>query len=263
MEYQPSRRFIVLMSGFAACGVAGAWGWNRMNSVPQEVRAKADLWKILTYKRPSVFEPPTPAEVARVKGEVDKMKAELVATHPLLAINARTVPADRNAFLRLHLLTGPGEVPHKTVSRELATAMDKDNKATWDAARMRTLLEGPQELIAELRLIGGLRERSSNGMPDDYTGFVSGREIANQAKVLLHSAKLAALDGNPGQALNDVKCVTAMASHYQEVEGTNLLMATIRELTRIFRTEFRKSGILLKNLSSFASIGVHSRLGDP
>ena len=86
MEYRPLRSFIILMSVLTACGVAGAWGWNRMNSVPQEVRAKANLWKILTYKRPSVFEPPTPAEVARVKGEVDKMKAELVATHPLLAI---------------------------------------------------------------------------------------------------------------------------------------------------------------------------------
>ncbi|WAC18210.1 hypothetical protein OVA24_13280 [Luteolibacter sp. SL250] len=215
------------MSAFTACGVAGAWGWHRINSVPGHIRSGGDLWEILTYEPKPIFEAPSAAEIARTRARAELMKAELIHTHPLLAIDHRMIPAEQNAFLRLHRLTGDGQAPHKNVSRELSTAMEEKNGSGWDAAEMRSMLDGHRPLIRELREIGELRERSVNGMPGDYTGFVSAREIRNLAMVMLHSAKLAAVEGNAGQALRDVQCVRAIATHYQEVESPTLLMTTV------------------------------------
>ena len=227
MDYRPSRSFLVLMSAFTVCGIAGAWGWHRLNSVPGHIRSGGDLWGMLTYEPKPAFEAPSAAEIARTRARAELMKAELVHTHPLLAIDHRTIPAERNAFLRLHRLTGDGQAPHKNVSRELSSAVDEKNRAGWDATKMRSLLDAHSLLISELREIGELKERSGNGMPDDYTGFVSAREIRNLASVMLHSAKLAALEGNTAQALRDVQCVSAIATHYQEVEAPTLLMTTV------------------------------------
>lgn len=225
MDYRPSRSFLILMSAFTVCGVAGGWGWNRINSAPNHIRVKGNLWEMLTYEPKPAFEPPGKDERVRIRARATLMKEELVHRHPRLAIETVTLPAERNGFLRLLLLTGNGQAPNQNVSRELAAAMEDD--APKDAEKLRALLAEHRPLVAELRAIGELRERSSDGMPDDYIGFISGREFRNLARVMLHSARLAAMDGDAEQALRDVRCVSAMASIYQEVEGTNLLLMTL------------------------------------
>jgi hypothetical protein len=225
MDYRPSSSFIALMSAFAVCGIAGAWGWSRINSVPGHIRLKGDLWEMLTYEPKPVFEPLSAEEIAENKVRADEIKAALVASYPELALDTRSVPAERNGFLRLHILTGNGERPQANFSKEMLAAM-KD-KAPWDMAEIKTLLEQHQTLIRELREIGGLTERSAAEMPEDYTGFISARESRNFGKLLLLSAKVAALEGDADSALRDVKCVSTMAAHYREVEGSNLLMTTV------------------------------------
>ncbi|HPO10040.1 MAG TPA: hypothetical protein PLZ55_15300, partial [bacterium] len=155
-----------MMAIFAASGAGGMWGWSKINSVPGHVRVKASWWEMLTYEKPKAVELPTPEELVRTKEQVRKIVADLVARNPGLDIPPVHVPAEKNGFLQLHLITGPGRESRQVVSTEFIRSMD--DKTAWNTDEMRKILSEHRDLIGEIASIGMLNKRSALEMPDDY-----------------------------------------------------------------------------------------------
>lgn len=230
MKYRPSRSFLLLIAIFAASGAGGTLVWRKIKSVPSHVRVNSSWWDLLTYEDQKAEEPLTPEELAQTKEQAAKIIAELVARNPALAIPSVTVSAEKNGFLQLHLITGPGREARQVVSKEFIRSMD--DKTAWNTEEIRKLLVEHRDLIDKVTAIGMLKERSASEMPNDYDGFISARAARALSDLLLASAKLAALDGDWQGARDYIKASLGIADHYGKLEERNLLMTTVAILLR-------------------------------
>ncbi len=101
------------------------------------------------------------------------------------------------------------------------------NAAPWDSAAVKAGLEAHADMVAEYEHIAAMEERSSANMPPDYVGFVGARTAKRGADLLLAKARLAAEAGDEEETLRLIAAAQNLASHFRELEASNLLAETV------------------------------------
>ena len=228
MKYRPSASFIIcIVPMLVVAGTAG-WAWSKVNSVPSHKRANMSFFDALQYRENDrIFEQPTPEQLAAVRSQVIELTQKMLAEFPDLAITEQPVPHDENGFLLFYELTqesgrAPGE--RMPVTPELRNFLKPD--APWDPVAIRAALEANGDLIAKIEHIAALPKRSSADMPEDYTGFISARDMKACSDILLIKARLAAEAKDETEALRLITANFHLASHCDQAEAVSLLGVT-------------------------------------
>lgn len=209
-----------------AAGGICFWAWLKVESLPKDVRERTTLLEqIFRRKGTTEFVFPTVETRSQTREHTLAIVSRLVAEHPNLKIESRSVPTEENGFLQLHLLPTSASGTGLPISHEFATILR--GTAGWDPDAARRELAQHADLVKRIERIAALKERSSSGMPDDYMGFIQAATGKQAAEILLLKARLAALEHDEENALHFVSATINLANHYHDVEMPNLLGETV------------------------------------
>ncbi len=177
-----------------------------------------------------------PKDQARAK-ELQRQAVEwyhkLLLRYPEMAVTMRSVPAEKNGFLkflelqdRMKALDPENGVPRVNFPADITAYLK--NEAPWNAAAVRAWLNQQKSLVDEIRGIGLLPDRSESGIPEERQGaFISARFPDDCFNILLMQARLAAEDGNAATALESVRAAQGLGDHLGQLEAPTLLTATV------------------------------------
>lgn len=179
----------------------------------------------------------SPEEQARAKELTrlaDGLYQQMLARYPELAVTLRSVPDERNGFLKLlELAERHSPSGRADQSPSLPPGLsDLLKKTSWDAAATKEMLLKEKSLLDEIRSIGLMPERSIADIEIWRFGFTHGRFHKSCADLLLADARLAAEEGRPEDALESIRAANGIASHLGEIETSSLLATTFQILIR-------------------------------
>lgn len=229
MKYRPSRGLVLCLTPLLATATAGAWAWNKANDAPLRERAGGDFVNLLKRDNSGAPHSMGTEEWEKLqkasRAECRTIVAKLRADFPSLQIEPKPVPAEENAFLQLHLLSGPPIGNGPRIGRSLQEILA--SHAEWNAEAVKAALAEHAEVVAKVEHIAALESRSSSEMPESYNGFVGARAAKTCADILLLKARLAAEAKDEAEALRLVAATRNLARHFREIEEPTLLAETV------------------------------------
>ena len=169
------------------------------------------------------------------QADYDAIFADVLARNPGLEPEWRSVPDEKNGFLQWLLFcenlgdkeTGGSLLDLPEVVKKMLNTQDE-----WDPVVMKAFFDENQEMIAELVRIGLLEEQSSKGISTSrFDGKYAG--TARQCgQILCAGARLAAEEGDYGQALTVTQAALGLARH-QEMESPTFVSASVSTLLHL------------------------------
>lgn len=218
---------MVCMALAGLCAAVGVFAWTRANAMSDGDRIKLGFWGIFkaSEKKREILPKLTPEQRAAMRDKVQSKVDEIVSRHPELEIRMKPVLAEHNGFLLLYELSRPYRDQDSAASLRMEAA--KDAAEPWDPVKARAALQAEAALMVQVEAIAALTTRSSSGMPEDYSGFISARSAKYFADLLLLQARLAAEDGDEAEALRLVSVIMKLAEHYSGVEESTLMCETV------------------------------------
>ncbi len=183
------------------------------------------------------LESDAPADQAYCREMERRVEAEfqkLLLRYPEMAVTMKSVPDDRNGFLKWLEFSekikaaNPGVVPGIDFPKELDDFLN--HRGAWNAEIARNWLAQQKSLIDEIRAIGQMPDQSTNGIAVDRWSFISARLVKNSVEGLILEARLAAEEGDASTALESIRTARGLADHFNKVETPTLLGATVQKL---------------------------------
>ena len=169
------------------------------------------------------------------QADYDAIFADILARYPELEPEWRSVPDEKNGFLQwLLFCENLGDKGAESPLLDLPEEVKKmlDTQYEWDPVVMKAFFDENQEMIAELVRIGLLEEQSSKGISTSrFDGKYAG--TARQCgQILCAGARLAAEEGDYGQALTVTQAALGLARH-QEMESPTFVSASVSTLLHL------------------------------
>jgi hypothetical protein len=166
--------------------------------------------------------------------------------YPELAVAERSVPPDRNGFLKwLDFAARVGADPSRPgtpADRDLgmpeALKRHLGGDSPWDETAARAWVKKERAMVDEIRAIGLLPDRSTGGIEPDRYGFIPARLAKQAGDILLLDARLAAGDGDLDRAMESVRAAQGLAAHFSQVESPSLLAATVALMLNLQTQEY-------------------------
>ena len=182
-----------------------------------------------------------PVDQARVK-ELQRLAEvwyqRLLLRFPEMAVSIKQVPDDQNGFLkwiefseRCKLSSKNGEASTLGIPKALTDYLREEG--AWDSSVARSWLAENAALLAELRAIGLVPDRSVNGVSIDRWGFIDARLARDCEQALMLESILAAKEGDAATAFESIRAAKGLADHFSQVESPTLLAATVRILLQL------------------------------
>lgn len=160
--------------------------------------------------------------------------ARVTDKYPELRAEPRVVPDEQNGFLQwLDFAERHGVAPPWTSTPSILKRPPALENDGWDREVARTWLAEHQATLDELRAIGLLPDRSNSGISLDRWHFLPARTMKECCDALMADARLRAEDGDAAGALESVRAVRGLASHFSGVESPTLLAATVDILVQL------------------------------
>ena len=176
-----------------------------------------------------------PVDIARAKELrrlAEGLHKRLLERYPELAVAAKTVPPERNGFLKWlefsEQFTSNSEV--KTVDFPEDLKKHLRAEAPWNTESVKAWLTQQQPLMDKIRAIGLMPEQSVQGIDVHRWAFIDARMAKSCAEALMLEARLAAEQGNATDALESIQAANGIAAHMGNVESPTLLAATVQIL---------------------------------
>lgn len=227
----------------------GGWSFNWLEERIDDVMA----WDHNPWKRAkrgfgehyfdlaSSENPADRAKAAELRRQAKLPYKQLLERYPEMAVTLRTVPPERNGFLKLlELLERLQPDPSRPAPGDLAEIQFPESlrnfisgTGPWDAAEARAWLAKEKALLDEVRAIGLLPEQSIAGIDVDRYAFFSARLAKGFSDALLLEARLAAEEGNVTGALDAVRAAKGLGDHIGLVETPTLLGVTVHILLNL------------------------------
>ena len=169
------------------------------------------------------------------QADYDAIFADVLARNPGLEPEWRSVPDEKNGFLQWLLFCenlGGEETDGSLLDLPEEVEHILNNRDVWDPAVMKAFLDENQDMVAELVRIGLLEEQSSKGISTSrFDGKYAG--TARQCgQILCAGARLAAEEGDYGQALTVTQAALGLARH-QEMESPTFVSASVSTLLHL------------------------------
>ncbi len=234
----------------APASSGGGWSLDWLTERYEDLMA----WERNPWKRPkpegfgqhyfnllSSKDPADQARAAELRRQAQALYQRLLKRYPELAVSMRTVPAERNGFLKLlELLERLEPNPARPDPRNISAIQFPESlknylsgTASFDVAEARAWLAKEEALLDEIRAIGLLPERSVAGIDVNRYGFFSARLAKGFSDMLLLEARLAAEEGNAAAALEAVRAAKGLGDHIGNVETPSLLGVTVQILLNL------------------------------
>ena len=169
--------------------------------------------------------------------DCDAWFAEVLARHPGLEPEWRSVPAAANGFLQLldfaerHRVTGALGNEQLPLPDDLLDILS--GRKEWSSQDVATALAGHQELIEEISQIGSLPAQSAAGIPIDRYSFVGARLYKQCTDLLLADARLAIERGDTDVPRERIRAALGIARHMSDIESPSILMESVAVLIRL------------------------------
>jgi hypothetical protein len=182
-------------------------------------------------------DPMDQAKVRELRRLAEVWYQRLLARFPELAISMRSVPDDKNGFLKWldfsdKMKSGsPTGVAQIDFPKELDDYLN--NKGAWNPESAKAWLAQQKPLLDEVRAIGLMPDQSVNGIPIERWGFINARLVKGCGDALMVEARAAAGDGDAAGALESVRAGKGLADHLGEVETPSTLAATVQFLLQL------------------------------
>lgn len=159
----------------------------------------------------------------------DYFYGSLAARHPELAIVYKEVPNAQNGFLQW--LEFEKRHPSNPLFVSDPEAILKDS-AGWNSERARQWLEDNAALMAEIRAVGLLPDRSMKGIKLSPFGSTNTRLRRQCVDALCLQARIEAERGGLQDSLESMRAARGLADHADQIEGPSFLDATVALLLR-------------------------------
>ena len=206
-----------------------------------------DVWEFNPWKRPDIGfgdhysnlqsskDPRDQAKCRELQRLAEASYQRLLLRFPELGVPLRTVPDDRNGFLKWVEFSEKFKKDHDYKSIEFPKQIDDylNQRGAWNSESARAWLAQQKPLLDEIRAIGLLPERSVNGIAVERWGFTPARLARGCEQVLVIDARLHAEMGDAAAALESIRAAKGFADLFSEVESPSLLSATVNILLQI------------------------------
>lgn len=203
------------------------WSWNKANNAGTAVVARGQFFAALKADCFQGF--PTAEARKRLREPVERTMQKLETEFPALSVEMHPVPEEENGYLQMHLLGG-GECPGPGFPGSVEFRKYLMEPGVWNPAEVTRQLAENAPLVERVERIAALKQRSSAGMPHEFSGFISARAAKCSSTILLLKARLAAGSGDEETTLRYVQLAGNLANHFHDVETPNLLGETVRIL---------------------------------
>lgn len=162
----------------------------------------------------------------------------LMERYPELAVEAKNVPDEKNAFLKWLDFADRIKATHKNgqihkLDFDTSLRDSISGTAPWDPAAAREWLSKNASLMEEIRAMGLMPEASTTGIPVERYSFSSASLAMDCGNALLMEARLAAERGDVQQAMDSIQALRGFAELPLNVESPTLLGATVSILIRM------------------------------
>lgn len=173
---------------------------------------------------------------------------KLLLRYPEMAIAMKTIPDDRNGFLKWLELSERFKKGKNSNYEPLAFPPELEqylsHDGPWNAEVARAWLSQQKSLVDEIRAIGQMPDESVNGIAVERWGFLPARLAKGFAESLMLEARLAAEQGDAAGALESIRAAKGLADHFVEVETPTLLGVTVQILLQKELEKFAFNQIL-------------------
>lgn len=185
------------------------------------------------------------ARAKKLQQRAETFYEQLLLRYPELAVPLASIPDERNGFLKLLEFSERRKDAADPIRNfELPQAL-KDyfsDPRQWDAVEAAAFLSRDKPTIDEIRAIGLMTERSSNGIAAWRLWQIPAQLTKNCAETLMLQARLAAGQGDVATALESIRAAKGLADHLVQVETPTLLGAIVqlgiqRQLEKFVFTE--------------------------
>ncbi|MFT4175633.1 MAG: hypothetical protein QM627_03175 [Luteolibacter sp.] len=210
-----------------AVGGIGGWLFYKVRSLPVTLRSEMSWEDALRYQNVLGLEMSSAEKRARVHRAVSRMTDDVEREFPLLKIEFRSIPEDRNGFLQLYRFAKKYDTSDPVFAG--LKEFTGQNGSSWDAEKAKRWLEENATLVEEIERIAVMKDRSLSGMPDDYAGFLGGG-VVYAANAMIVKARLAADAKDEERSLHWIGAAQNIASHLRETEAPTLLAETMNVL---------------------------------
>lgn len=178
--------------------------------------------------------PADQASMAAIRIWTWPLYRQIQKRYPELSIPLKTVPDDRNGFLKwLELSERVSTDPSKDFIFPNSLRKDRLHPGPWDLAEAKAWRVADKAKIDEVRAIGLLTDQSIAGIGIQRYGFISAVPAKNCAEALLFDARLAAIEGDTAGALESVRAARGFADHFDKIETPSLLSITVSILLNL------------------------------
>ncbi|MFD0893919.1 hypothetical protein KBB96_10890 [Luteolibacter ambystomatis] len=208
-------------------GGAMGWSWNKANNAGVHVVARGQFFAALKADFLQGF--PTAEARKRLREPVEQTMQRLETEFPALSVEFHPVPDEENGYLQMHFLGG-GDCPGPGFPGSTEFRAYLMEPGPWNAVEAHRQFSANAALVERVERIAALKQRSSAGMPHDFSGFISARAARCSSTILLMKARLAAENGDEETTLRYVQLAGNLANHFHDVETPNLLGETVRIL---------------------------------
>ena len=180
---------------------------------------------------------PSDKEKARdIQRIADDLLLKLLARYPEFAISNRSVPPERNGFLKWLELSEridvdpnrKGSGRGKAIAFPGSIAKQLDGSEPWNPDSIRSWLASEKPLIDEIRNIGLMPNQSNAGMDVQRWSYMPIRFAISCCDALLMDARISAGDGDVASAIESVNAAMGIARHLGDVETPSLASLTGR-----------------------------------
>jgi hypothetical protein len=202
------------------------WKRNRRNSIGEHY-----------YSLCNSTDPKDRDKVLAIQRQAEAYLEQLCLRYPEMAVTMRTVPAEKNRFLKWLEFSEKWKKDHVQIANGLSLPPELkdylDHKAPWNAAAARAWLAQQKPLLDEIRSIGLLPDASQNGIDMARWSFTPQRLPISVSQALMLEARLAAEEGNVSAAMQAIRAAKGLGDQFTQVESPTLMGGVVGILTQM------------------------------